>query len=518
MLKNSKVISFATFPNRDLMKKFLYIVICLFVAQQAQSQISLSAEKDTLCVGDSTMIYASNGGAYLWSPNTGLDTISGDTVMAMPSATITYQVIGTVGMSLDTQYITITVNNLPTVSISTAEDTICNGEMTELIASGAQTYTWSPSTGLNTTSGDTVEASPSSASSYEVVGIDSNGCSASASQDLEVLSVPSITLDVPQFVCVGTPTRITASGGSSYAWTPSALFSSPGSDVTLITLNANTTINVDVTGTNGCSSSRGVLVRVNSAPAVLQLEMNDRDTNAVEICEGDTVDLKCVGAGGNGTYDWTGTNLIGNSGITVKANPTVTTVYKIVGNNNGCKDSLNFTINVNPSPTISLSQSSGGAAICKDEADTITVTSDANKFRWMIAGSEVTTTSKIKGIAPGVTSTVVVTAISDESCENSSQIVILVDTSCGQTLSKPELEQFDQLISKRIGNQLEWTLNSKSNEKLQLQLIDITGAVVSESMLSPGESFRSESLNNGIYIVHIEAEGGNRWSHKELIY
>lgn len=45
-----------------------------------------------------------------------------------------------------------------------------------LTASGASTYTWSPSTGLNTTSGATVTASPIVTTTYTVVGTSASGC------------------------------------------------------------------------------------------------------------------------------------------------------------------------------------------------------------------------------------------------------------------------------------------------------------------------------------------------------
>lgn len=578
------------------MKKIVYLLLALSASFTLNAQtISLMADSDTLCAGDSTFIYASNGTAYTWSPATGLNTSVGDTVLANPMMTTTYEVIGMVGMNADTQYITIVVNMLPTLSasssadtlcagdsatlqvsgantyvwtpgtglssttgdsiiakpnmsmnymvtgtdsnsctamanvgivvnqnpsllISAQEDTLCSGSSTSLVVSGAETYVWNPTIGLNTPSGDSVVATPSTSTSYTVIGTDSNGCSASASQNIEILSNPSITITAPQFVCVNTPTAISVSGGQSYKWTPANLLNRDTGSSVILTTGINVTLNVEATGANGCKASRGVLVRVNSAPAVLQLEMNERDTNAVEICEGDTVDLFCVGAGAAGVYNWSGTNLIGNTGVSVKANPTTTSTYKVVGNNNGCKDSLNFTINVNPSPSISLSQSSGGNFICKDETDTITVTSNANRFIWNITGSQIVTTSKEKGVAPGITSVVQVTALSDKSCRNTAQITILVDTTCGENLSVNDLFLHDFVATKQIGKQLEWTLSSEQNAQVNVTLYDLNGRKVFESILLSGESIRSRELSEGIYISRFESTTGLTGSQKSLIY
>lgn len=501
------------------MKNLLILLAVLFTSNHILAQtISLSAANDTLCAGDSTEIYAANGSGYVWSPNTGLNVTTGDTVLATPSATITYTVIGMVGMNPDTQHITIEVNNNPVVSITTTDDTICNGSTTSLMAMGAQSYTWSPATGLNTTSGDTVVSSASTNQSYDVVGVDTNGCSGTASASIVVLVKPSITLDVPQFACVNTPTRISASGGDSYKWTPSAAFTVDTGSVVLLSISANTSINVEVTGSNGCSSARGTLVRANSAPAVLILTLDDKDTNRVEICEGDTVALKCLGAGGNGIYDWTGPDLNGNSGINVTANPSMSATYKVVGDNNGCKDSLDFFIDVNASPTISLSQSSGGAAICKDESDTITISSNASLFKWNIAGSQVVTSDKEKAVAPGITSTVLVTAISDENCENQSQIVVLVDTTCGEALNTEELALNTQLITRVQGNQFQWELKTNSNKSLSLTLIDMTGKILHETSMVNNERVLSPSLKKGLYLISISDNNGLIETRKAVIH
>jgi hypothetical protein len=70
---------------------------------------------------------------------------------------------------------TVTQNALPTVTAS-ADVSICTGETTQLSASGASTYTWSPATGLSTTTGTPVDANPTSDQTYTVTGTDSNGC------------------------------------------------------------------------------------------------------------------------------------------------------------------------------------------------------------------------------------------------------------------------------------------------------------------------------------------------------
>lgn len=63
---------------------------------------------------------------YIWSPATGLSATTGATVTANPATTTTYLCTGTNGTCADTQTVVISVNPLPTVSItSSATTTVC---------------------------------------------------------------------------------------------------------------------------------------------------------------------------------------------------------------------------------------------------------------------------------------------------------------------------------------------------------------------------------------------------------
>lgn len=73
----------------------------------------------------------------------------------------------------------------PVVSVSSTNSIVCNNNAINLIASGASTYSWTPSVGLNLTTGATVTANPSSNTIYTVTGTTS-GCSAIATTTVAV--------------------------------------------------------------------------------------------------------------------------------------------------------------------------------------------------------------------------------------------------------------------------------------------------------------------------------------------
>jgi len=75
--------------------------------------------------------------------------------------------------------INLTINTSPTAGVS-PDITIALGTSTTLTASGFNTYNWFPSTGLNTTTGASVIASPTVTTTYCIIVTSPNGCSDTA--------------------------------------------------------------------------------------------------------------------------------------------------------------------------------------------------------------------------------------------------------------------------------------------------------------------------------------------------
>lgn len=219
---------------------------------------------NAVCAGDSALITASGATTYSWSPSTGLNSVNGASVKASPSVTTTYMVIGSNGSGCtDTAYVTVNVNPLPQVNL-TQSQSICAGESLPLSASGASTYSWSPATGLNSTTGNNVTASPSSTITYTVTGT-SNGCSSTSSVTVTVNPIPVINTAANVNVCAGQSTVLTASGATTYSWSPATgLSSTTGNNVTATPLTGTT---YTVTGTTGnCSNSAQVTLHIITTP------------------------------------------------------------------------------------------------------------------------------------------------------------------------------------------------------------------------------------------------------------
>jgi len=153
--------------------------------------LSLTPTTATICSGTSVTCNASGATTYSWSPSTGLSVTTGASVVATPEATITYTVQGTNGSCTASKSVAITVAGQMDLSVSGSAK-ICDGSSTQLNASGATTYSWSPVAGLDDPNIASPTATPTATTTYVVTG--SNGaCSETASVTITVMALPSVT-------------------------------------------------------------------------------------------------------------------------------------------------------------------------------------------------------------------------------------------------------------------------------------------------------------------------------------
>jgi serine protease len=149
----------------------------------------------TICSGE-TVSFNAAGSTYqdtlLWVFSGGTPSLSNDVAptVIFNTAGVQKVFLYTVGggcHDLRQDSVDITVKASPEIEISATKNPICVGESTSLTASGAGNYSWTPATDLNTTTGETVIASPSAVTNYTVTGT-SGGCTGSTSIDVQVRS------------------------------------------------------------------------------------------------------------------------------------------------------------------------------------------------------------------------------------------------------------------------------------------------------------------------------------------
>lgn len=251
----------ATYDNCDWTQ---VVVTDQMTVNPGNLSATVTPASSTICQGNSTTFTASATGngpfTYNWSPPTGLNTTVGATVTANPSTTTTYTVTITDALGCSSEIdVPLTVNPNPNISLSASVNPICNGQTSELTASGGVTYAWSPSG-----SGSTQTVNPSSTTLYTVTGTDGNGCSSTASVNLEVNGGPVITItNSDPDICLGESSTLTANGGNTYLWNTSS--TSPSFQVTP---TATTSYQVTATDVNGCMGTASSTVTVHDNPII----------------------------------------------------------------------------------------------------------------------------------------------------------------------------------------------------------------------------------------------------------
>jgi gliding motility-associated-like protein len=257
----------------------------------------------TLCVGSSISMDVSGAVNYVWSPSTGLDTNVGDSVVATPPATQTYFITGTdINNCTSVDSIAITVNPIPVTTV-TLNDTICEGISINLDAHGADSYAWTPSTGLNSITDSSIVATPLVTTTYTVTGTSLN-CSSTATVTVYVKPAPTINAGVDSLICYGNSIVLSGSGGVSYAWSGGVVNNVP------FFPTATQTYTVVGTGINQCQDSDQVVVSITPLPII------DLVPSITSGCVPQAVDFQNNTIGG-AIYNWD----FGDGGTSTMTNP-----------------------------------------------------------------------------------------------------------------------------------------------------------------------------------------------------
>ena len=120
-----------------------------------------------------TLNSSPTGGSYTGSGVTGSQ--FDPNAVSSGSYTLTYSYTDLNNCS-NTDTAVVTVNALPVVVVTGVQDTICVGNSTGISAVGANTYVWTPATGLSVTTGSNTTASPTVTTTYSITGTGANGC------------------------------------------------------------------------------------------------------------------------------------------------------------------------------------------------------------------------------------------------------------------------------------------------------------------------------------------------------
>ena len=383
------------------------------------------------------------GHTYSWSPITGLSNPSIANPIANPSVTTTYTLTETDanGNQLIDEVI-VTVNNTPPISNAGPDVTkTCTQNPTGAVIGAAavagNTYAWSPSTGLSSSTIANPTANPLFTTTYTVTTTNAGGCT---STDQVIVTVNTFQptanagLDFTK-TCIsnvnGSTIGATSVTGNTYAWTPTTGLSS--ATVSNPTANPSTTTNYTLTVTNnssGCTATDQVLVTVNNQGPTVNAGLDIAKT-CVSNVNGATIGMTPIT--GN-TYSWTPSTGLSSSTIANPfANPTSTTTYTLSSTDptTGCTSTDQIIVTVNNTPpvanagldaTVSCNTNVGGAVLG-------TPTVAGNTYSWSPSTGLNSSTLSQPTANPSTTTTYNLMVMNASSgCMSNDQVVVTVNT------------------------------------------------------------------------------------------
>ncbi|MBL7931782.1 MAG: T9SS type A sorting domain-containing protein [Bacteroidia bacterium] len=428
---------------------------------------NISASSGVICAGDVFTTTVGGANTYTYTDGVTSFTSLGATTLN-PLTTTSYSVSGTNSsgcVSSVPAVMTVTVNQLPPVVIS-GTNAVCEGGSATLTASGATNYNW----GTSLTA--VAVFTPTSTTTYTVIGTDANNCEQSATYTVTWNALPVINV-FPAAICPGNSHTFTPSGAVTYTYSSGSPIVSP-----LVT----TSYSITGTSAAGCVSGTPAVVTV-SVVNILTVTI----TGNLTICKGQTTTLTANGAS---TYTWN----TSEATTVISHTPNVTTTYSVIGASGTCSNTAVVEVTVNALPTVSVSATS--SSLCVGETATLTG-SGATNYSWGTLGNSQTIV-----VSPATTTTYTLVGTDANNCSAQVTSILTVDPCLG--------------VDKYSGSNLfsiypNPTLNDVTIEVAQpykVTVLNALGQVVSELQLNPGKN--ELTLNReakGIYFVRFEQNG-----------
>ena len=413
-------------------------------------RVTASAIPATICSGSSVQLNATPiGGSgtytYSWSSIPAGFTSSLANPNVSPTVNTIYYVTVTNCSTNATGSVSVTVNALPTATItSSTNPSACGASDGSATAGGGTSYIW------NTLPPQNTATATGLISGTYTVTVSDGTCSSSTSITLTDPSAPTVTLNADNTtICAGSSVTFTAGGATDYEFFINGISQGAPSPVNVFTTSS--LLNGDVVNvygtTTGCTgSSSTITLVVNDLPTV-NLGPD------VSQC-GDTVTLDAANAGS--TYLWSDNSTAQT--LLVSA----TGIYSVtVTNTNGCTATDTIDVTINALPVVNL-----GSDITQCGTATLDAGNAGSTYSWSDSSTNQT-------LLVSATGTYSVTVTNTNSCTATDTVNVTINasptvnlgsdvTQCGGTVN---------LDAANAGSTYLWSDNSTA----QTLLVSATG-------------------------------------------
>ena len=364
--------------------------------------VTASVDDAEICIGDE-VTFTGGGTADTYDWDEGVT--DGDLYEPPATGTTTYAVTGTITATgcINTATVDVLVHELPTVTASVDDAEICLRDQITFTGGGADTYTWDE----GVIDGELFEPTTAETTTYTVTGTDGNGCVNTASVDVLVFALPTVTANAdPSQVCIGEELTLTGGGATTYVWDNDV-----EDGIAFEPILGTTTYTVTGTDDNGCVNTASIDVTVFDLPTVIA------NVNTNELCLGNEVTFSGSGAE---TYTW-------DNGVTDNTPylPTLigTETYTVIGTDeNGCQNSASIDVTVLELPEVIAS---ADTSIYPGESTLIQASSVSNgTYLWSPEQDLACPTCNETDASPVSTRTYTITFTDENGCQATDQVVI----------------------------------------------------------------------------------------------
>ncbi|MCB9225831.1 MAG: gliding motility-associated C-terminal domain-containing protein [Chitinophagales bacterium] len=332
--------------------------------------VALAYPNDSLCNGDSIMLYGSGAINYNWSGG-----VIDSTYFYPSLGSNQYFVEGTDNngcISFDTVNIETGTETL--ISANASDTLLCEGESVTLYGSGALGgYIWNNGVQNN-------QAFVPSVGNNEYIVSYTNvfGCIDNDTINITVNALPLVVANTTgNNLCAPATITLTGSGADTYTWVNSGIsdgvpFAPPIGTTNYIVIGED--------ATTTCTNSDTIAITIYPLPTIIPLA-SPNDT----LCEGESLTLTANGA--TPPYNW-------NNGVTNGipfVPPVGATAYTVTASDaNSCTNDTSITIHVFAKPTVSITPTPNDS-ICEGGQLTLTANGAIN-YTWSFGANGATTT------------------------------------------------------------------------------------------------------------------------------
>jgi gliding motility-associated-like protein len=390
---------------------------------------------------------------------------------------------------------TITLTNPTAIAVTTsATDANCgasDGTLTASASGGTGTldYSWSTSPVQNTATATAVPAG-----TYTVTVTDDNGCTATATQSVNNVGAPTISIvSQTDVTCNGGndgAAVVSGSGGTgglTYSWNTNPV--QTGTTASALTAGTYT---ATVTDGAGCSAS--VTVTIIEPTAI-----TGTTTNTPANCAASDGTASVTASGGDGNYTYLWSNNATTASISGLAPGTYTVT---ITDGNGCTGTATAIVG-----TVSTANINAGPDVVITTGSTTTLVATGGvTYSWTPSTGLSCTNCSSPDANPDTTTMYIVTATDANGCVGSDTVIVYVEEPCGNlwvpTAFSPNADYNNDKLCVYGGCILSMTF----------QIFDRWGEVVFETTTNElcwDGYYKDKQMNSGVFAYYLIATLSN---------